>query len=268
MKLFVLLITLLITLNSDTSSTLQHAKIYKDQNVSGWVMSEKLDGIRGYWDGETMYTKQGTKLFPPAEFTANFPPFALDGELWSKRQDFEYIQSTVLKHKGAWTNISYNVFEVPKAKGNFSVRLKKVSQWFQQHPTPHVHIITQHHCYNQTSLLAYLETVVAKGGEGVMVKDPTLTYFQGRTAHILKLKKAHDMEGKVRKIHMNPATHLLKSIELELANGIHFKLGNGFSDEERKQPPSVGQSVTFKYYGLTKNGKPKFASFIRVRSSI
>jgi len=267
MKNFIFLSSLIFCLNATPNPELQHAKIYKDQNISGWMMSEKLDGIRGYWDGKAMYTKNGTKLFPPAEFTANFPPFALDGELWSKRQDYEYIQSTVLKHKGAWENISYNIFEIPKAKGTFLVRLQKAAYWFQQHPNPYVHIITQHPCTNQIVLLKYLKTVVTKGGEGVMVKDPTLEYFQGRTAHILKVKQAHDMEGKVRKIHMNPSTHLLKSLELELANGIHFKLGNGFSDEERKHPPLVGQSVTFKYYGFTKYGKPKFASFLRIRDS-
>ena len=263
--LFILMIS--CTLFATPLSTLQHAKIYKDQNISGWLISEKLDGIRGYWDGKTLYTKHGTRLFPPKEFIINFPPFALDGELWSKHQDFEYIQSTVLKHNGLWEGISYNIFEVPKAKGNFLVRLQKAASWFQQHPNPYVHIITQHPCTNQTVLLKYLKTVVTEGGEGVMVKDPTLAYFQGRTSHVLKVKKAHDMEGRVTKVHINPSTNTLKSLELKLANGIHFKLGNGFSDEERKHPPLVGQSITFKYYGFTKYGKPKFTSFLRIRDS-
>ena len=35
---------------------------YKDQNVIGWVMSEKLDGVRGYWDGKQLFTRGGIPL--------------------------------------------------------------------------------------------------------------------------------------------------------------------------------------------------------------
>ena len=229
-------------------------------------MSEKLDGIRGYWDGKAMVTKRGTKLYPPKGFTTNFPPFALDGELWSKRQDFEAIQSAVLKKSGTWKSISYNIFEVPTAEGNFSIRLLKAKHWFEQHPNPYVHIVTQHICHNQNDLQKYLKQIEANGGEGVMVKDPILTYFQGRTSHILKVKQAHDMEGTITKVIYN-ASNIMKSLELVLSNGVHFRLGNGFSNEERKHPPHIGQEVTFKYYGFTKNAKPKFASFLRIRNS-
>ena len=264
--LFILIIS--NTLFSTPLPTLQHAKIYKDQNISDWVMSEKLDGIRGYWDGDALYTKHGTKLFPPAEFTANFPPFALDGELWSKRQDFEYVQSTVLKHNGAWQNISYNIFEVPKAKDNFLIRLQKATYWFQEHPNSHVHIITQHPCVNQTTLLKYLETVIAKGGEGIMIKNPTLAYFQGRTLQVLKVKKAHDMEGEVIAINYRKGTKVLKSLTLQLKSGTTFNLGNGFTKEQRNTPPKISTVVTFKHYGFTKNSKPKFASYLRTRKTL
>ena len=32
---------------------------YENQDIQGWVMSEKLDGIRGYWDGKTLLSRQG-----------------------------------------------------------------------------------------------------------------------------------------------------------------------------------------------------------------
>ena len=57
----------------------------------------------------------------------------------------------------------------------------------------------------------------------------------------------------------------MKSLKVQLQNGIIFNLGGGFSNKERLNHPKVGETVTFKYYGLTKNGKPKFASFLRVR---
>ncbi len=56
-----------------------------------------------------------------------------------------------------------------------------------------------------------------------------------------------------------------KSLKLKLENGVIFNLGGGFSDKQRENPPKIGDIVTFKYYDLTKNNKPKFASFLRVR---
>jgi DNA ligase-1 len=58
---------------------------------------------------------------------------------------------------------------------------------------------------------------------------------------------------------------MLGSLTLQLENGIEFKLGTGFSLAQRKTPPPIGSSVTFKYHGFTRNGVPRFASFMRVR---
>ena len=189
-QLLLVLTAFMVMLSAKPLTTLQHAEIYNEQNVSGWVMSEKLDGIRGYWNGTALYTKSGKRLYPPDKFTENFPSFALDGELWSTRQDFEHIQSTVLKHDGNWQGISYNIFEVPAAKGNFFERLETAKQWFQAHPNPSVRIIRQYPCQNAQKLEEYLDEVVAEGGEGVIVKNPHLDYVAGRTSTILKVKKA------------------------------------------------------------------------------
>ncbi len=77
------------------------------------------------------------------------------------------------------------------------------------------------------------------------------------------MKKHYDDEGIIQKI--NYTDHKMKSLSIKLKNGISFNLGNGFTDEQRLNPPKIGEQITFKYYDLTKNGKPKFASFLRVR---
>lgn len=83
---------------------LQKAQRYENQPIEGWVMSEKLDGIRAYWDGEKLSTRQMRAIAAPEWFTKNLPPFALDGELWTKRGDFEEIQSIVMAQNpdGRW----------------------------------------------------------------------------------------------------------------------------------------------------------------------
>ena len=55
------------------------------------------------------------------------------------------------------------------------------------------------------------------------------------------------------------------SNDIELLKSSIFKVGSGFSDKERQSPPGIGSLVTYKYFGLTSKGTPRFASFMRIR---
>lgn len=260
MLVFILYTTLL-------GGELQKAKLFDySQNIDNWLMSEKLDGIRAFWDGKELKTRQGKKIYAPSWFTQNFPPFELDGELWSKRMDFENIQSIALSQKKSdeWKNLSYNIFEAPYAKGDFIIRLKKVQQWFLEHPNHYVKIIPQKLCKNVQELEEFLNEIIANQGEGVMLKNPNTLYKEGLSNSLLKVKKFYDTEGIVIG-HNYRHNKQLKSLVIKQSNGITFNLGNGFSQEQRQNPPKIGSVITFKYYGLTKNNKPKFASFLHER---
>jgi DNA ligase-1 len=264
-KLFLTLI--FIICSSSFGSELQKAKLFDyTQNIDNWLMSEKLDGIRAYWDGKELKTRQGKTIYAPDWFTQNFPPFELDGELWSKRMDYENIQSIALSHQKSdeWKNLSYNIFEVPHAKGDFVVRLKKVQQWFLENNNNYVKIIPQKLCKNTQELEEFLNEIIAHQGEGVMLKNPNALYEEGLSNSLLKVKKFYDTEGIVIGHNYNNNGQL-KSLIVELFNGVIFNLGNGFTQEQRQNPPKIGSIITFKYYGLTKNNKPKFASFLHER---
>ena len=258
---------LLIMIASADTLPLQLPKVYHDDNITGWVMSEKLDGIRGYWDGKLRRTKHNHIIHASKLFIKHFPPFALDGEIWSKRGDFERIQSIVLDDKPSddWKVLTYNVFEVPNAKGDFKTRLAKVEPYHDKY----LKIIKQIVCKDKNHLETFLREVEAKGGEGVIVKNPKLDYFAGRSAQILKVKSFRDMEGEVLGYHDGKGKYkdMMGSLLVKLKNGVIFRLGGGFSVQERTSPPKVGSMVTFKYYGLTKLGKPKYASYLRVREA-
>lgn len=263
MKIIIAFLFLLLQL---FAFELQKPKTYNGtQAIDNWLMSEKLDGIRAYWNGQELLTRQGNTIHVPKWFTLNFPPFELDGELWIKRGAFSELQSIVMDHfpSQAWGKVSYNIFEVPHAKGDFTTRLKKAQMWFLENGNAHVKIIPQKLCKNKEELQLYLKEIIAQGGEGVIVKNPELPYFSGRSANVLKVKEYKDMEGVV--VAIDYAANRMKSLIVELKNGVVFKLGSGFSKTLRKNPPKVGSIVTFKYYGLTKNNKPRFASFLHVR---
>jgi len=49
------------------------------QDVATWLMSEKLEGVGGYWDGERLVSRNGEPFSPPPEFTFDLPDFPLEG---------------------------------------------------------------------------------------------------------------------------------------------------------------------------------------------
>lgn len=263
------IIFFLLLITSLNAFTLQKANSYNSQNIEGWIMSEKLDGIRAYWDGKSLLTRHGKIINAPKYFTQDFPPFELDGELWSKRGDFENIQSIVLDKNPSkkWQEIKYMIFEVPHAKGDFFKRLEKAREYIQKNNLLHVEIIEQKVCNSKEELNSFKKNILSLGGEGVMIKDTSREYFEGRSDYLLKVKEADDMEAKVigYKDGNGKFKGLMGSLHVELKSGVKFFIGSGFSDEVRENPPKIGSIVTFKYYGFTKGGKPKFASFMRVR---
>jgi len=72
------------------------ATVYEaDVDVSNYWVSEKLDGVRGHWDGETLYTREGNFIDPPTWFTAGWPDVPMDGELWIGRGSFDEVSGIV-----------------------------------------------------------------------------------------------------------------------------------------------------------------------------
>ncbi len=239
-------------------------------DVSGWLMSEKLDGVRGYWDGKQLLSKKGNPLHPPRDFIENFPPFPLEGEIWGGRGTFERTVSIVKKqqpHDG-WLKLRFGIFDVPKAPGGFSRRLQRAKDWFAEHPDKFAFVIEQKRVANNKALQMELERVEKLGGEGLIVRRPDTLYAEGRSHDILKVKSFYDTEVVVIEQISGKGRNQgrLGSLLVELPNKIRFKIGSGFTDAQRLDPPPIGSIITFKYYGLYASGKPKFPSFLRIRT--
>ncbi len=242
-------------------------KEYKDQNISGWVMSEKLDGIRAYWDGENLISRGGKIIHCPKWFTKGYPTFEVDGELWSKRGDFEHISSIVRDKKPGleWREIKHYIFEAPHAKGNLTVRLNKVKPYENRQ----LIIIPQIKIHDKNHLKAFLKEIEQKGGEGVVVRDPSAPYIDKRTSKALKVKTFQDAECEIIGYTKGKGKYrgLVGAIKCEMKNATLFKIGSGLTDNFRNNPPLIGSTVTFKYQSFTKYGKPRFPVFLRIRET-
>ena len=240
-------------------------EVYKDQNISGWVMSEKLDGIRAYWDGTNLISRGGKIIYAPDWFTKEYPPFAIDGELWSKRGDFENISSIVRDKvpSDKWHEIKHYIFEVPHAKGNLFERLDKVKPYSGKN----IQIIKQIPIKDTLHVKQFLKEIETKGGEGVVVRDPKAPYIAKRTNKALKVKSFFDTECEVIGYTQGRGKYqgMIGALICQLPNGTKFKIGSGLSDKLRSKPPRIGTQITFKYKEFTKNGKPRFPVFLRER---
>ena len=257
---------------------------YKGQNVGGWLASEKLDGVRAYWDGRNLRSRNGKILAVPEGWSAHFPPFALDGELYTARGEFEKIQSIVMDKTPsatAWSEIKFYVFDVPEASGGLLERLSELEKFIAKNPQAgqNLKIIKQVKVKDNSEFEAFAEHIVAKGGEGAVAREPNAPYERKRSKNALKYKKFKDAECEVTAINAGTGKYagLMGSVtckvlsaagsnsDEQIAGGVKFKIGSGFSDRDRANPPKIGSIITYKYQNLTAKGVPRFPVFLRVR---
>jgi len=255
---------------------LQLANTYHSEiQVQDYWVSEKLDGVRAYWNGHQFISKQGNIYQAPEWFTKDFPPFALDGELWLDRGKFDALSGIVRKElplDKEWQRITYQVFDLPEHQANFDERLAYLKNYFLKEQAPvWLKLIPQYKVQNEQELLLKLKGIEALRGEGLMLHKGSSFYHDGRDDDLLKLKTYQDAEAQVighlpgKGKYSEALGALLVTALNHEAKGKTFKIGTGFSDLERQNPPQIGATITYKYYGLTSKGLPRFASFMRIR---
>ena len=237
-------------------------------NPADFLVSEKLDGVRAIWDGSTLKFRSGRTVNAPAWFLAKLPKTPLDGELWLGRGRFDEVSGMVRKNQAVdadWQQINYMVFELPGGEGDFTMRYSRIrlltwgTQWDRLKPALQVRIPTME------GIRSELKRVVAAGGEGLMLHRANSAYVTGRSDALLKLKPSADAEATVvgHVAGKGKFDGMLGALEVKTEDGQRFRLGTGFSDEQRKSPPAIGSIVTYTYRDLTPSGKPRFASFLR-----
>jgi DNA ligase-1 len=247
------------------------AGIYREQvDVSRYLVSEKLDGVRAIWDGKSLRFRSGNEVHAPRWFVDGLPQQPLDGELWLGRGRFERLSGIVRREvpdDAEWRQVCYMIFELPGAPGSFAKRAGQIRDLVGQANVPWLAAIEQFRVADRDALKKRFGEVLAAGGEGLMLHLADAPYETGRSDVLLKMKPWLDAEAVV-------IAHLpgkgrnagrLGALRLRLPDGRQFSLGTGFSDEQRRKPPPLGATVTYRYRDLTNTGLPRFASFLRVR---
>jgi DNA ligase-1 len=234
-----------------------------------WV-SEKYDGVRGFWDGRSLRTRGGATVAAPAWFTAGWPETPMDGELWAGRGRFGHAQSTTRQQQpdeAAWRQMRFMVFDLPTHGGPFDERLPALRALVERLGQPWVQAVPQQRVATEAALQALLRRTVRAGGEGLMLHRGASLYRAGRSDDLLKLKEHEDAEARVLAHLPGKGRHAgrMGALWVEMPTGQRFRLGAGFSDADRNHPPPVGAWVTYRFRGTHDGGLPRFASYLRVR---
>jgi DNA ligase-1 len=149
-------------------------------------MSEKMDGIRIFWDGKQLFLKNGNLLIAPDYFIQGLPLIPLDGELWLGRNIPHKQLVDIVNNKDAnWGDIKLVIFDLPTSKQPYQVRLNELKGLTLP---SHVCIVHTEECQSLQHLEDKLTSILNCGGEGLMLNDPRSVYTTGRTTSLLKFK--------------------------------------------------------------------------------
>jgi DNA ligase-1 len=256
-----------------------------DVDPTGRYMSEKLDGIRAWWDGKEFISRLGNVFWAPDQYKAGMPDHPLDGELYLGRGRFQETMSIVRTQNrdtyDKWKAVRYMVFDAPEHEGTFLNRYAYFTGLCDS--IPHATAVNHVHCKGEAHLQQELIAVERQGGEGVMLRDPNSKYVAGRHNSLLKVKSFFDAEctivgtypgrGKYKGMlgGYECVQHKTMTVQIggktaTIKQGVEFKVGGGkITDEHRRNPLPIGTVITYRFVELTKGEIPRHAGFLAVR---
>ncbi|KAG8766756.1 hypothetical protein FRC12_006673 [Ceratobasidium sp. 428] len=234
---------------------------------TGWWMSEKLDGVRVYYDGKKMWSRLGNAFTPPQEFLDRLSKdITLDGELFGGRGKFQDTVSVVKTiNSPHWQNITFQIFDIPsRGSEPFEERIDYLKKHLSN--IPQVNVVEHTMCKSREHLLKTLKEVERDGGEGVMMREPGSEYEGKRSSTLLKVKTFYDGEAEVLGYEPGKGKHkgVTGALKCVMASGKKFSVGSGLTDKQRRAPPKVGSIVTYRFQEITRDGVPRFPTFVGI----
>ena len=305
-----------------------------------WLMSEKLDGMRAFWDGGVtrgmlksqvpwayckkdarlrtipratgLWSRYGGVIQAPDWWLDRLPNIMLDGELYDgpsqgpgilgqaegkapdsgSRADYGFRQDllSIVKGGGDWSTVGYRVYDAPPPSVMMEPRTMRVgkdkvgicygefAREVAKRPGPgagagfqdrmeYIPLELRHpQIVIMDQLAVALNNVLSAGGEGLVVRHPQGLYKCKRHAGILKIKGMDEDEGSVVGTTDGLGRHSgrIGALQVRWKDRV-IVLGSGLTDQEREMSDWVGQVVTFRYRGVSKDGWPQEPRFIRRR---
>ncbi len=262
---------------AETSTSTQPillAGVYADHiDATLYLASEKYDGVRALWDGKQLRFRSGRTIAAPTWFTTRLPAVPMDGELWLGRGRFDLLSGIVrsrVPNDDDWKQVNYMVFELPSGTVPFIQRAAQLREWVKRSAWSQLQFVAQEAVASRADLERRLKQVTAGGGEGLVLHLASSLVTSGRSEVLLKMKPHQDAEATVISHRAGQGKYAgqLGALQVQTPQGQRFFLGSGLSDEDRRSPPPLGSSVTYRYRDITPQGLPRFATFLRVHHGV
>ncbi len=245
-----------------------------ENDPTGWWMSEKLDGVRGYWNGSGMFSRNGKEFSIPNWLYQLLPSnIEMDGELYAGPGLFSQAVSIVksgVADPTRWKTLKYMVFDLPLiGSAPFEQRISAMRQLESTIGSKYVVAVAQTQCRSPKHLGDFHQEVVNRGVEGTMLRAPGSLYERRRSRSLLKVKDFQDDEARILGYVPGKGRHVgrLGAYECELISSrVRFQVGSGMSDQERDRPLRVGAIITVRYQELTPDGVPRFPTYVGPRA--
>lgn len=274
-------------LKAAVAARVQLAHPYDGRDIIGWHMSEKLDGVRAWWNGKQFLSRNGNVFQAPDWFVEGLPNVPLDGELWAGRGQFQKAVSIARQANAGdqWKEMFFMIFDAPENEQPFAHRyaylhdLGKANKCAPmsgvQRLAPKGFILPQTLITDMGTVRQEMDAVRKKGGEGLMFRHPTNPYTGGRSYDLMKMKEMLDDVAVVIDMVEGEGRHkgTMGALVCRNKRG-EFKVGTGFSDAARRDwwshrgSISAGYVIEYAYQELTNDGNPRFPAMIRVRRDL
>ena len=168
-----------------TEEGMMHGTDWNGEDLTGFLLSEKFDGCRAFWDGKRLWSRGGMNPTIPAEWAAELPDMPLDCELYDGIGGV-YRCGVALRYGRFTPTMRLVVFDAPAAPGDYTARMRMAKDALAGLSAAEVAepVI----CLNNSHALQLMREIQGRGGEGVMARAPSIRYMPGRTREILKVK--------------------------------------------------------------------------------
>jgi DNA ligase 1 len=248
----------------------------KERPIKGWHVYEKIDGIRAVFKDGQLFSRYGNKFHAPQEFIdkIHWPlnqTIHLDGELVHPeglQKTGSIVRDQTKKNTmDYWKDIQYVVFDqIHYYDVPFWERIDDLKNFLSENNN--VKILDKLGDVDDISdIHTHLKAVEAKGGEGLILRNPDAYYTFGRSWDLIKVKSFEDCEAEIVGYYPGEGkyTGMIGGLGCKLDDGTLFECGTGLSDADRLNPPKKGSRITIKYMGKTDSGCPRHAVFVGVR---
>ena len=260
--------------NPEEPPVMRGRMMHAEFDPAGWWGSEKLDGVRGWWEGGVLRSRKGNVFAAPDWFIEGWPKdVVMDGELFGGRGNFNEASGIVRRHKPhrGWKKIVYFVFDLPNHPGTYEERMEALDILIDKIGSPYLAAVPRMKFESKDQLQLALEKIEQAHGEGLVIVAPGSKYVGDKTGNVLKVKRFHDAEGTVFDYEPGKGKHkgVVGALWLRDADGLEFKVGPGLTDAQRKNARKLfprGTLITYRFFERWPSGKPRFASFVRVRA--